>query len=125
MKDMVATIDRKLNWKSKAETVEEEEDDDDKVKLLVSAWESLLLNNEDFLKKVGMNKSDVPNAPHLENCEEKARVRKRLDSRIANWTLPPWVCFFFFFFFDIKFSNMMNNQKLVFRLMEEMKIIIH
>lgn len=94
---MVASIDRKLKWKNKVEIEEEDE-----VKLLVSAWDNLLLNEEDFLKKVGLNKSDVPNGPHLENCEEKARVRERLDTRLANWTLPPWVCFFFFLFFVIK-----------------------
>ncbi|CAE6126134.1 unnamed protein product [Arabidopsis arenosa] len=84
--NMVASIDRKLKWKNKAETEEEDE-----VKLLVSAWDNLLLNEEDFLKKVGMNKSDVPNGPHLENCEEKARVRERLDTRIANRTFPSWI----------------------------------
>ncbi|VVA95752.1 unnamed protein product [Arabis nemorensis] len=86
--NMVASIDHKLKWKNKAETGEE--DDDDQVKLLVSAWDNLLLNSQDFLKKVGMNKSDVPNAPHLENCEERSRVRERLDRQIANETLPPW-----------------------------------
>lgn len=90
---MVASIDRKLKWNNKVEI-----EDDDEVKLLVSAWDSLLLNDEDFLKKLGMNKSDVPNAPHLENCEEKARVRERLDTRIANRTFPSWVCFLFLFF---------------------------
>ncbi|KAL9811897.1 hypothetical protein AtNW77_Chr5g0114441 [Arabidopsis thaliana] len=84
--NMVASIDRKLKWKNKVEIEEEDE-----VKLLVSAWDNLLLNEEDFLKKVGINKSDVPNGPHLENCEEKARVRERLDTRLANWTLPPWI----------------------------------
>lgn len=104
---MVASIDHKLQWKNKAETGEEEDDDDDQVKLLVSAWDNLLLNNQDFLKKVGMNKSDVPNAPHLENCEERSRVRESLDRQIANETLapwtstqhPPWVCFFYLLVF--------------------------
>lgn len=89
----LASIDRKLNWKNKAETEEDNKDDDDQVKLLVSAWDNLLLNNEDFFKKLGMNKSDIPNAPHLENCEERTRVRERLDTQIANQTYPPWVCF--------------------------------
>lgn len=105
---MVASIDRKLKWNNKAETGEEE--DDDQVQLLVSAWDNLQLKDAVFLKKVGMNKSDVPNAPHLENCEGRSRVRERLDTRKANQTLPPWttthhppwVCFFFFFFFIIK-----------------------
>ncbi|EOA16419.1 hypothetical protein CARUB_v10004573mg [Capsella rubella] len=85
--NMVASIDRTLKWKNKAET----KDDDDDVKLLVSAWDNLLLNEEDFLKKLGISKSDVPNAPHMENCEEKARVRQRLDTDIANQTFPSWI----------------------------------
>ncbi|KAG7556971.1 hypothetical protein ISN44_As11g029720 [Arabidopsis suecica] len=84
---MVSSIDRELKWTNKAET----EDNDDQVKLLVSAWDNLLLNNEDFLKKLEMNKSDVPNAPHLENCELISRVRERLDTRIANQTFPTWI----------------------------------
>lgn len=92
---MVSSIDRKLKWTNKAET----ENNDDQVNLLVSAWDNLLQNNEDFLKKLEMNKSDVPNAPHLENCEVISRVRERLDTRRANQTFPTctWVCFLFFF----------------------------
>uniref|UniRef100_A0A1J3FGJ5 Alpha-(1,6)-fucosyltransferase n=1 Tax=Noccaea caerulescens TaxID=107243 RepID=A0A1J3FGJ5_NOCCA len=87
--NMVASIDRKLNWKNKAQT--EEDNNDDQVKLLVSAWDNLLQNDEDFFKKLGINKSDVPKAPHLENCEERTRVWERLDTRIANQTYPPWI----------------------------------
>ena len=90
---MVSSMDRKLKWTNKAE----KGDNDDQVKLLVSAWDNLVLNNEDFLKKLGMNKSDVPNAPHLENCEVISRVRERLDTRIANQSFTTWVCFLFFF----------------------------
>ena len=88
---LYADIDRKLKWKNKAET--EEENDDDQVNLLVSAWDNILLNNEDYFKKLGISKSDVPNAPHLENCEERTRARERLDTRISNHTFPSWVCF--------------------------------
>ncbi|CAD5332985.1 unnamed protein product [Arabidopsis thaliana] len=84
---MVSSMDRKLKWTNKAE----KGDNDDQVKLLVSAWDNLVLNNEDFLKKLGMNKSDVPNAPHLENCEVISRVRERLDTRIANQSFPTWI----------------------------------
>ncbi|CAN8265468.1 unnamed protein product [Cochlearia groenlandica] len=82
--NMVASIDRKPYDDG-------DDDDDDDVKLLVTAWDNLSLNNEDFLKKVGMNKSNVPNAPHLENCKSKRLVRQRLDTRIANMTYPPWI----------------------------------
>lgn len=83
--------DRKLKWKNNSGT--EDENDGDQVKLLVSAWDNKLLNNEEYFKKLGMNKSDVPNAPHLENCEERTRDRERLDTQIANQTFPSWVCF--------------------------------
>ncbi|EOA12119.1 hypothetical protein CARUB_v10003958mg, partial [Capsella rubella] len=85
--NMVSSIDHKLKWNNNANT----EDNDDEVNLLVSTWDNLLLNNEDFLKKLGVNKSDVPNAIHLENCEEMSRVRDRLDKRIANQTFPTWI----------------------------------
>ncbi|KAG2261081.1 hypothetical protein Bca4012_014138 [Brassica carinata] len=87
--NMGAHIDRQLKWKNKAET--EEENDDDQAKLLVSAWDNLLLNNEDYFKKLKMSKDDVPNAPHLENCEERTRVRERLDTRISSQTFPSWI----------------------------------
>ncbi|CAF2011243.1 unnamed protein product [Brassica oleracea var. botrytis] len=85
--NMGADIDMKLKWKNKAETEEE----NDQVNLLVSAWDNLLLNNEDYFKKLGISKSDVPNAPHLENCEERTRARERLDTRISNHTFPSWI----------------------------------
>ncbi|XP_056849388.1 uncharacterized protein LOC108824182 isoform X2 [Raphanus sativus] len=81
--------DRKLKWKNNSGT--EDENDGDQVKLLVSAWDNKLLNNEEYFKKLGMNKSDVPNAPHLENCEERTRDRERLDTQIANQTFPSWI----------------------------------
>ncbi|KAF3501734.1 hypothetical protein F2Q69_00039740 [Brassica cretica] len=87
--NMDAVIDRKIKWKNKAEA--EEDNDDDQMKILVSAWDNLLLNNEDYFKKQGINKSDVPNAPHLENCKERTGVRERLDTPIANQTFPSWI----------------------------------
>ncbi|KAJ0253853.1 Alpha-(1,6)-fucosyltransferase [Hirschfeldia incana] len=85
----IINTDRPLKWKKKAER--EEENNDDQVKLLVSAWDNLLLNNEDYFKKLGKSKDDVLNAPHLENCEERTRVRERLDTRISNQTFPSWI----------------------------------
>ncbi|KAL0856125.1 hypothetical protein Bca101_061278 [Brassica carinata] len=81
--------DRKLKWKNNSET--EDDNDGDQVKLLVSAWDNILLNNEDYFKKLGMNRSDLPNAPHLENCEERTRVRERSDTQIENQTFPSWI----------------------------------
>ncbi|KAL5566860.1 hypothetical protein UlMin_030024 [Ulmus minor] len=67
---------------------------DERVALLYSAW-SFILSGSSFeenevLLKLGLNKSNVLNAPHLENCELKARVNGRLDKRNGTETFPPW-----------------------------------
>ncbi|XP_010549668.1 PREDICTED: uncharacterized protein LOC104820771 isoform X2 [Tarenaya hassleriana] len=72
-----------------------EPEEEDSVNLLVSAWEELLkLKHDDrevfFFKKLGLNRSNVPNAPHLENCKLSKRRSERLDTRIGNETFPPW-----------------------------------
>ena len=105
--DTDAVIDRKVKWKNKAEA--EEDNDDDQMKLLVSAWDNLLLNNEDYFKKQGINKSDVPNAPHLENCKERTGVRERLDTPMANQTFPSWVCFLLPLLCHLQETTMMNE----------------
>ncbi|GMN25755.1 hypothetical protein TIFTF001_001061 [Ficus carica] len=68
--------------------------DDERASLLYSVWGSLLtgsLNEEnESLRKLGLNKSNVPNAPHFESCESKARLNKRLDKRSGNENFPPW-----------------------------------
>ncbi|KAH7571831.1 hypothetical protein JRO89_XS04G0152200 [Xanthoceras sorbifolium] len=68
--------------------------DDEKTSLLYSAWDAILtesVNGErEFLKRFGLNRSSVPNAPHLKNCKLSAQVNKQLDTRIKNESFPPW-----------------------------------
>ncbi|KAF7805228.1 uncharacterized protein G2W53_044339 [Senna tora] len=85
--DMVTTRD--CNYKPK-------EDTEDRVSLLYSAWSVLLSKstneaNEYLQKKHGINESNLPNAPHLENCIVKQGLNERLDMRIGNQTFPPWI----------------------------------
>lgn len=61
--------------------------DDEKVSLLYSSWSTLL--NESVDPWTNM-KSSVPSAPHFENCDSKAKMNKRLDTRVGNATFPPW-----------------------------------
>lgn len=67
---------------------------DERVSLLYSAWSSLSAESptkeNELLLKLGLNKSIVPNAPHLENCKLKAQVNERLDKRDGNENFPPW-----------------------------------
>lgn len=62
--------------------------------LLYLAWRALLAESpsveNEHLLQLGLNKSDVPNAPHLENCKLKAQVNERLDKRDGNENFPPW-----------------------------------
>ncbi|XP_015875559.3 uncharacterized protein LOC107412321 isoform X1 [Ziziphus jujuba] len=73
-----------------------DEDDDERNSLLYSAWSSLLTDqstsreNEHVLK-LGLNRSSLPNAPHLENCKLKAQVNEHFDKRNGtDETFPPW-----------------------------------
>ncbi|XP_030503970.2 uncharacterized protein LOC115719173 [Cannabis sativa] len=69
---------------------------DERVAQLYSAWSSLLTTgislekNEHHLLKLGLNESDVPNAPHLMNCKLKTQENERLDKRGGNENFPPW-----------------------------------
>ncbi|GAB4855346.1 hypothetical protein Ancab_023967 [Ancistrocladus abbreviatus] len=71
--------------------------DIEKVLLLHSAW-SVLLNGSvegkdiegDSLKNLGVSRSSIPKAPHLENCKLRAEVNERLDRRVGNEIFPPW-----------------------------------
>ncbi|KAJ6292007.1 hypothetical protein OIU76_023992 [Salix suchowensis] len=68
--------------------------DDERVSLLHSAWNSLLSESVDggsaFRHGAGIDRSAVPNAPHLENCKLKEQTNERLDKRHENERLPPW-----------------------------------
>ncbi|KAL3520998.1 hypothetical protein ACH5RR_019147 [Cinchona calisaya] len=67
---------------------------DEKVQRLYSVWSKSLSKsaNEEgqfpgISRRGGTN---VPNAPHLENCTLRVEVNRRLDSRAENGNLPPW-----------------------------------
>jgi hypothetical protein len=64
--------------------------------LLYSAWSSILtgspLEADDNLLKFGLKKSNVPNAPHLENCKLRAQVNEQLDKRNGTANFPSWTC---------------------------------
>lgn len=68
--------------------------DDERVSLLYSAWSALISESVDgeseLLQSVGLTKSTVPNAPHLENCKLSAHINERLDKRAENESVPPW-----------------------------------
>lgn len=42
------------------------------------------------MQKLGISGSNLPNAPHFENCKVKTQLYNRLDKRTGNDTYPPW-----------------------------------
>ncbi|XP_058183280.1 uncharacterized protein LOC131301129 [Rhododendron vialii] len=64
---------------------------DERVSLLYSAWSGLLnesMKGEgELLQGV---RSNVPKAPHLENCKLSAQINKNLDKHVENESFPPW-----------------------------------
>ncbi|KAF7817801.1 uncharacterized protein G2W53_023256 [Senna tora] len=71
-----------------------ERNSDERVSLLYSAWSALLTKSStgeiEELQKLGINRSNLPNAPHLENCKMKAKLYERQDKRTGNESFPPW-----------------------------------
>lgn len=71
-----------------------ENNDDERVSLLYSAWSAMLTTSVDeeseYLKLLRLSRSNVPNAPHLENCKLRTQVNERLDRRHRNESFPPW-----------------------------------
>ncbi|KAH7839955.1 hypothetical protein Vadar_010642 [Vaccinium darrowii] len=67
---------------------------DKRVSLLFSAWSALLDESTkgegEFWQGVGVRKSNVPKAPHLENCKLNAQLNKKLDKRVESESFPPW-----------------------------------
>lgn len=60
---------------------------------LYSAWSNLLhqsTSEDELLPGKRLGSSNIPKAPHLENCKLSARINKRLDSRAENESFPPW-----------------------------------
>jgi hypothetical protein len=71
-----------------------ERDQDEIVSLLYSGWSCVLTKpttkRSECLLKLGINESNLPNAPHFENCKAKSHLHNRLDTRIGNDSFPPW-----------------------------------
>ncbi|KAM3309032.1 hypothetical protein P3S67_010776 [Capsicum chacoense] len=61
---------------------------DERVSLLYSSWGNLVTQsaNED----THLGKSNLPKAPHLEDCKLSAETNQRLDNRVQNDSFPPW-----------------------------------
>ncbi|KAL3750423.1 hypothetical protein ACJRO7_011428 [Eucalyptus globulus] len=71
----------------------EQHQDRERASLLYSAWSALLkepTDGSEELRKLGLSRSMVPSAPHLEDCKSHAGVNKRLDSYVKNEIFPPW-----------------------------------
>ncbi|XP_024189728.1 uncharacterized protein LOC112193726 isoform X2 [Rosa chinensis] len=70
----------------------EETINSERASLLYSAWSALLTESDsgksDYLQRNGLNRSSVPNTPHLENCKLKGQVHKRLDKHPENESHP-------------------------------------
>ncbi|XP_068665746.1 uncharacterized protein [Aristolochia californica] len=60
-------------------------EDDWRVSFLYSAWSAKLNASENQV-----NTSNVPDAPHLEDCKLTSFLNQRLDSLEENGTFPPW-----------------------------------
>lgn len=82
-------IQRLTDLKSRKEI-----DQDERVSLLYSAWNCVLnkptTDTNKCLWKLGINESNLLNAPHLENCKAKSQLHDRLDRRTGNDSFPPW-----------------------------------
>ncbi|KAI3470690.1 hypothetical protein Pfo_027353 [Paulownia fortunei] len=67
---------------------------DEKVSLLYTAWSDLLSKSIDkegqSSQKIRFSKSNVPEAPHLENCKLSVEESQRLDTRRPNESFPCW-----------------------------------
>ncbi|KAE9451243.1 hypothetical protein C3L33_16879, partial [Rhododendron williamsianum] len=67
---------------------------DERVSFLYSAWSALL---DESMKRKGKSpqgakgrRSNVPKAPHWENCKLSEQLNKKLDKRVENESFPPW-----------------------------------
>ncbi|KAH1079451.1 hypothetical protein AAZX31_19G233300 [Glycine max] len=62
--------------------------------LLYSAWSCVLSKSEsegnECLLKLGISRSSLPKAPHLENSKVKTQLYDRLDKHTGNHSFPPW-----------------------------------
>lgn len=62
--------------------------EDERVSSLYSEWSNLLHKSTSEDERSGS--SNVPKAPHFEDCELSVGISKRLDSRAENESFPPW-----------------------------------
>lgn len=67
----------------------------DRLAFLIATWEAsnmlLLKSFDDSLRKsFNISPSEVPRAPHLENCHEHFLINERLDAWGEHGTLPFW-----------------------------------
>lgn len=66
----------------------------ERISLLHSLWEEHLLNSrkkiDSFWKILGVDWSNVPKAPHIQNCKAYVKASKRLDTRGKNGSRPFW-----------------------------------
>lgn len=72
------------------------EREQNRASLLCSAWAIMLKESssetkvDELLHTVGLTRSMVPEAPHLEDCKLRSRLNSRLDNRINDERFPPW-----------------------------------
>ncbi|XP_043692133.1 uncharacterized protein LOC122642658 isoform X2 [Telopea speciosissima] len=68
--------------------------DGERESLLYSAWIALLKESidgkQEFLSGLGLRRSSVPQAPHLENCKLSTQLNEKFDKRGENGSFPPW-----------------------------------
>lgn len=66
----------------------------ERISLLHSLWEEHFLNSrkkiDSFWKILGVDWSNVPKAPHIQNCKAYVKASKRLDTRGKNGSRPFW-----------------------------------
>lgn len=98
----------------------------DRVSLLYSAWSAALMlnksatgrNGDEYLQQLQQQKhggiySNLPNAPHLENCEAKTQLFGNLDKREGNERFPPWTSwkgFLHTFPVDLRLQNQAASE---------------
>ncbi|MED6131132.1 hypothetical protein PIB30_007103 [Stylosanthes scabra] len=71
-----------------------DKENEDRVSLLYSGWSCVLTKSEsvanECLHKLGISRSTLPYAPHLEDCRARTKLFERLDKRTGNESFPPW-----------------------------------
>ncbi|XP_021912235.1 uncharacterized protein LOC110825986 isoform X1 [Carica papaya] len=112
--NMVASTNCKYNLKGTERLMESNQSkpEEDRVSLLSSTWEALLAESgngeKELLEKFGLEISNVPQAPHLENCKLNVQINKRLDTRVENSSFAPWTNWKGFL--DLHPTTMNNEQ---------------